>query len=41
LKNKDIGKKMGRAGFERVKENFSEQKFLDGFTKLILKEGRV
>jgi glycosyltransferase involved in cell wall biosynthesis len=41
LKNKDIGKKMGRAGFERVKENFSEQKFLDGFTKLILKEGRA
>lgn len=41
LKNKGIGKIMGRAGYDRVKENFSEQKFFDGFMEIINRESRA
>jgi glycosyltransferase involved in cell wall biosynthesis len=41
LKNKHVGKEMGRVGFERAKNNFSEQIFVDGFMKIIRQGGRI
>lgn len=41
LKNKDIGKRMGQWGYERVRDNFSEKKFLDGFTQIMIEGGRA
>jgi glycosyltransferase involved in cell wall biosynthesis len=35
LKNKDVGVKMGLAGYQRVKENFDHNKFIQSFINLL------